>query len=173
MSNVFVLIGIPASGKTTWLWEQKLNPTFPVLKEVDFTSMWTVSSDQLRYVLAGDESDQSKNQIVWREFYKAVKTAVSFDHDVITDSTSAKASDRKKLIAFSREHGAQRVHGIFFNTSLEICKERNLLRPRVVPEYVIERMFAQIEADPPRISDGFDTLNVIQDNHVRKHGKRH
>jgi len=49
---------------------------------------------------------------------------------------------------------------LFFAIPIEVVKERNKNRDRVVPEYVIDRMFKNIEI--PTEEEGRDTIKIIR-----------
>jgi predicted kinase len=53
------------------------------------------------------------------------------------------------------------VEAIFFDVPLEVCRERNRGRRRVVPEDVLERMAAKLT--PPTIEEGFSAVAVVRD----------
>ena len=48
---------------------------------------------------------------------------------------------------------------IFVNTPVDVCKERNAKRDRVVPETVIDRM--ALSLNPPTIAEGFKEIIEI------------
>jgi predicted kinase len=53
------------------------------------------------------------------------------------------------------------VEALFFDVPLEVCKERNRGRSRVVPEDAMERMAAKLV--PPATDEGFSKVTVVRD----------
>jgi predicted kinase len=50
------------------------------------------------------------------------------------------------------------VEAIFFDTPLEVCKERNRRRERVVPEWAMDALSARLV--PPSADEGFAAVSV-------------
>lgn len=146
-------IGIPGSGKTT------------VLKEFAKKNGYEyVSLDDIRGELAGAVINQSKNGEVVRQAYDRMRNFITSGKTVVYDATSTLESDRLAFISFAREQGAQKIQGIFVDTPIEIAKERNANRERVVPERVLERQTGELRAAPPGIVDGFDSVFTLNEN---------
>ena len=146
MSRAIIGIGLPGSGKSTDL----------RLLAADIGATY-ICPDDIRHEVAGDAADQSRNPIVWKLAYERLRRALVNGGQVVFDATNANGGDRRKLVAFCREH-TDTVEGIWFDTSLMVCLERNRLRPRVVPDEVIGRMYNQLKQDPPTENEGFDLL---------------
>ncbi|MGH9630608.1 MAG: AAA family ATPase, partial [Bryobacteraceae bacterium] len=51
------------------------------------------------------------------------------------------------------------TEALYFDVPLEICKERNRLRARVVPDDVMDQM--AIRLVPPGLEEGFSTVTRI------------
>jgi len=147
MTVVTVGIGIPGSGKTTFLGK-------------DLNESFYICADDIRKELTGNASDQGRNNEVWELLYERVHDILMGEDSLVIDVTNTRRSDRRKMIEFCHEHGAE-VHGIWFDTPLDVCKERNALRERVVPEHVLDRMHRQLVEWPPSLEDGFDRLHKI------------
>jgi predicted kinase len=52
------------------------------------------------------------------------------------------------------------VEAVYFDVPLEVCRERNLRRERVVPDDALERMAAKLA--PPEVAEGFVKVTVVQ-----------
>jgi predicted kinase len=48
---------------------------------------------------------------------------------------------------------------VFFDVPLEVCRERNRSRDRVVPEEALKRMALKLK--PPTLEEGFSGITVI------------
>jgi predicted kinase len=48
---------------------------------------------------------------------------------------------------------------VFFNVPLEVCRERNAQRNRVVPGDALDKMAAKLV--PPALTEGFDRVETV------------
>lgn len=145
--TLYVLIGIPGSGKSTFCKDLKL----PV-----------VSTDSIRYQMFGDEADQSNPEQVFFRAYGMVSVCLHCGSDVVFDATSTTEWSRKTLLTKMKNCiGEFRKVAILFMTPVEECKRRNASRQRVVPEDVIDRQYIQLMRDAHTIPDQFDEVVVI------------
>lgn len=152
MSKVIMSIGVPGSGKTTAL--------KPFAEKNSYTY---ISPDDIRAELTGDASDQSRNREVWQEAHRRVQEALRGGKTVVFDATFAKDFERKSFIQFAREHGAEKVQGVFAAVPFEVARERNKARKRIVPEHAMDRMRAMLTENPPMTADGFDSVFAINE----------
>jgi len=152
MAKVIISIGIPGSGKTAVLkkFAEKYGYNY-------------VCPDDIRVELSGSAADQSKNSEVWSVARQRMKDGLSIGDTVVFDATFATPEGRKRFLDFAKESGAEKVQGIFFNTPLEVAKERNLKRERQVPEHVLERMDGILRADEPRLEEGLDSIFTLDE----------
>lgn len=145
-------IGIPGAGKTT------------ALKPFAEKNIYTyISPDDIRAELTGDASDQSKNKEVWQEAYRRVAESLERGETVVFDATFAKDFERKNFIQFAREHGAEKVQGVFASVDFKVANGRNKARDRVVPEHAIDKMHTMLRDRPPVVEDGFDSVFDINE----------
>lgn len=148
MPDLIILMGVPASGKSTWAEERAVKGSIRV-----------VSSDGIRALYFGDINDQSHNSEVWEIVYDMTDFALSMGEYVILDATHASKRVRAKSIEAGRKADA-RVLGVYFPISVVEAKIRNLARDRTIPDHVIDRMARQFQDEPPSIEDGFDEFYV-------------
>jgi predicted kinase len=152
MKLAIMAIGIPGSGKTTVL--------APLAKEYDLAH---INRDDIREELLGDANDQSANHVVWEEANRRTLAALAEGRGVILDSTFVEKWKRIEMIALLREGGATHIIGVDCSVPLEVAKERNKSRARVVPDEVLENMHRKLSSDPPKIEEGFDTLLSLEE----------
>jgi len=144
--TVIVLIGLPGSGKSCLAGRLKR----------EIPNSVVVSSDRIRKLLYGREEIQGDPRDVFSIADGKIINGVRDGRIVIYDATNLHLQTRKRLISMLREIGASHIIGIWVNTPLEVCLERNRARRRKVPLFAIERMVAQALSEKPRLEDGFD-----------------
>ena len=144
-------VGIPGSGKTTALCE--------VAEHLDITR---ISPDEIREELTGNQASQSVDAEAWNEAYRRVQTTLELGHSAIVDATHAEAFRRPQTVEMYRSFGAVAVVAVVFDTPLEVAKERNATRERVVPEYILDEMHAVLTGEPVTTEEGFDKVIVVK-----------
>lgn len=142
--RLFVLVGLPASGKSTWLRD---------------TERLALSSDSVREMLTGDATDQSINRLIFQTLRRLAAARVRAGAEVTyIDSTALTPWERRCWIRFGELHDCS-VEALFFDVPLAECKRRNAQRSRVVPDDVMDRMAARLV--PPSTSEGFARVSTI------------
>jgi predicted kinase len=149
--TTYILIGIPGSGKSTFIQTMIENNVKHAI----------VSSDEIRAFVYGDATVQGK---IWSTFFGLIQTHLTDNKvdNLYIDTTACNAKDRRNLVNFIRSHAIGNVHivGVYLNTPLSVCKERNANRTRVVPESVINKMYQMLSSSPP-VATEFDEFKVI------------
>ena len=128
-----ILIGLPASGKTTFSREH-------------FETHSHVSKDLLH-----------NHQRPDRRQTELISEALSQGRSVVVDNTNASVEVRAPLIALARTHGAT-VVGYYFATDAASALRRNRTRQgrERVPDVAIFAIRKRLE--PPSVDEGFDGL---------------
>jgi len=144
MRQLTVLMGIPASGKST------LVETMPNLK--------VVSTDQIRKDLTGNHANQDANADVFKIAHGAVEWYLRNDKDVLFDATNVTASARKALLDIADETDAE-ARLIVLHTPFDECVARNAERDQPVPDDVMVRMLVNFTRSLSEI--GHETWDQI------------
>lgn len=147
-----MMIGLPASGKSTLA--QKLLRQYP--------DYHLISTDAIRAQLFGDEAIQGPWPAIWQQIEQQFQQAVTSGGGAIYDATNAQRRSRRELIQLARESGFHPIWGIWIQTPIEQCLQRNSGRSRQVPPEIILKMHRQLQDAPPQLMDGFDSLFWLQ-----------
>lgn len=147
MIKFYMLVGLPASGKSTLAQE--------IIRENRDIKLF--SSDKLREELWGDENTQGDNSELFNELHRRIKECLANGNDCIYDATNISA---KRRTAFLNDIKKYKTYNIclFALTGLDKCKENNKLRNRKVPDEVIENMYKNI--DIPQYREGWNEIII-------------
>ena len=135
-----ILIGLPASGKSTFF-RQRFAATHD-----------HVSKDLLR-----------NNRRPQRRQEHLIAESLASGRSVVVDNTNPSVAVRAPLIAVARQHGAE-ISGYFFATEAADALRRNRARQgrERVPDVAIFTVRKRLEL--PTLSEGFDRLYAVKIN---------
>ena len=146
-----MLIGLPASGKSTWVKDY--------VKEHKDKEIIICSSDSVRKELYGDESIQGDVNKVFNILNKRVVEYLKSGKDVIYDCTNIKRKTRLPLIDRIKKNVDCNINCVCIMTPYGVCLERNKSRKRVVPEEIIRKML--LNWQPPCQKEGFNKIDIL------------
>lgn len=153
MTKLFMMIGLPASGKST-LAEQ-------IAKSEDAE---IVSSDNIRKELYGDENIQGDNNKVFRILQERIINGLKNNKNMIYDATNINYKRRMAFLQKIRKLKIEKI-AIMVATPYEQCLIRNSQRERQVPEEVIKRMYFNFYV--PQYFEGWDDIQIkYTNNHM-------
>lgn len=143
-TDVYLLAGIPASGKSTWAKKHA---------DADWTdhiTAVTISRDAVRKAMGntGDKYSPTVEQKVFKTFIDSANESMKdgIEH-VYIDATHVQASNRYQVISRLIPPENCTLHIVYFNSSLRDALVRNAERPadEQVPEMAIANMYVKFE----------------------------
>ena len=138
-----VLVGLPASGKSTYAERRK--------KEG-----WVVcSSDTVRAELYGDENVQGDGGKVFKVLHDRIKENILLGNNVVYDATNLQTKRRRSFLN-EMEHYMCKKAAVVFLTPYRTCLENNRNRERKVPDRVIKGMYEGFT--PVHYGEGWDDV---------------
>jgi len=144
MTQFIMIVGLPASGKST------------LAKEIseDINAI-ILSSDQMRFELYGDVSVQAHNGEVFEELKKRLKQSLKNGDSVVYDSCNISHKRRKSLLDELKSIDCKKECCVMATPYLD-CLRQNKLRDRFVPEYVVKKMYLSFFV--PQYYEGWDEI---------------
>jgi predicted kinase len=149
--TVFLTIGPPAAGKTTFVSWELVGAGLVAPTHI-------LSPDALLFV--GDRYDWSPGRVgrAWHQVKEDFERLLETRRPLVLDATFTRIRDRAPFVKAARAQG-YRVVAIFFEVPSHLLLERDRKRAaggrRVGPE-VVERFLGELE--PPTEDEGFDEI---------------
>ena len=156
--TLLVLCGPAGSGKST-----VARSLVDAYKEQGLRETTIVSSDYCRALICDDENNQSVNGVAFQLFYSILDKRLFQGVFTIADSTALLKSTRRQLLTLAQKH-TYHTCILVFNTSLETCIQRDLMRSRSVGEQVVRyhngQMLQALQAIP---QEGWNRFYLLEE----------
>lgn len=131
-NRLYILIGIPCSGKSTYA-------ANIILKK---PNALIIATDEIRKKLTGTyKFSLDSNKMVFDIAKKMIDEALKQGFDVVFDATNTNKKYRNSIISIAKRNNFK-IFAIVFKTPLKICLKRNSKRSleKIVPEDIIVAM---------------------------------
>ena len=152
MPTLYMLIGIPGSGKTTWIKNQNFNTDDTVIVSTDNIIEERAASKGMTY------SDVFQDEIksATAEMNNNLKNAIAQKKNIVWDQTNLTVKTRRsKLAQIPDEY--QKIAVLLSTPTKEELKIRLDNRPgKIIPNNILMGMISQL--DPPSKLEGWDEI---------------
>lgn len=161
MKNLFVLVGVPGTGKSTFI----QNHFLPQLN----LSTKVISRDEIRFSMIGMEEEYfSHEKEVFTEFIKQIKHSLKENTNTIVDATHINCGSRTKLLhAIGKDLKDVSVSAIVILNDLDtiLAQNENRTGRAYVPKSVIRRMYASFSL--PTLDEGFTEIMIYKNGELK------
>lgn len=152
MPTAWILVGIPGSGKTTWIQNNFLHQTKIVVTSTDKFVDEYASANGKTYSAVFEEAMPAALEKMLAE----VKSAFKKNYSLVWDQTSTTIASRAKKIRMIPKH-YERVAVVFPTPKSQELAKRLASRPgKIIPDAVINDMINGFT--PPTPDEGFDRI---------------
>jgi len=152
MNTMYVMVGVPASGKSTWIENQKWAKDIPIVSTDKFVEDYAKSQGKTY-----SEVFEEYMPIAVKLMANQVLICQANKKDLIWDQTSTTIATRAKKLRMLPEY--RKIAVVFKTPETAELQKRLASRPgKTIPWDVVSKMAQQLEAEPPQLDEGFDEI---------------
>lgn len=130
--ELVILVGIAASGKTTW-------------SKMALPKHVRISLDDIK-----QHSRELEDQMVENEFQKG--------NNIVIDDTNLRRDIRKRHISVASRYGAS-IKVVFFDVDISKAHRQNSIRDKDIPYHVLDVQKRNLEI--PAKNEGIDLIQIV------------
>lgn len=152
MNKLYVLVGVPGSGKSTWVKNQVWATDIPVVSTDHFVEEYAAKQGKTY-----SEVFEEYMPIAVKLMANQVLICKANNKDVIWDQTSTTIKTRAKKTRMLPDY--YKIAVVFKTPTTGELMKRLASRPgKTIPWEVVSQMAQQLEAEPPTEEEGFDEI---------------
>lgn len=155
--NLWVMVGLPGSGKSTYAKGLAAAHANSVI----------ISRDDVRFKMLKEGEDYfAHEKQVFNEFIDEINKSYETYDNIIVDATHLNFASRAKVLNKVRPPRSCALHFVVMDTPIQVCKTRNALRTgrKLVPDSTIDQMAAGFRFPSAREfyddNFGFDSIVI-------------
>lgn len=149
MPTAYILVGVPGSGKSTWVSNQKWLENCVVTSTDKFVDEYAISKNKTYSEVFNAFMPKAIEYML-----EEVREAYEANSDILWDQTSTTIASRAKKIKMLKGY---RKIAVVFKTPEPAEHKRRLNRPgKDIPAYVMKSMIEGFEM--PTLAEGFDEI---------------
>jgi predicted kinase len=157
-NKCYVLVGVPGSGKSTWIKNQDWAKDIPVVSTDNF-----VEAHAKEVGKTYSEVFDDYMKVAVRLMANQALVCQANKLDIIWDQTSTTVGSRRKKFNTLLNDQYDFIAVVFKTPATEELKRRLDSRPgKTIPWHVVSQMAAQLEAEPPTEEEGFKEIWYAQ-----------
>lgn len=154
MPKLYMLIGVPGSGKSTWIANQEWSDTTTVVSSDRF-----IDYEATRTGKTYNEIFKDYVGVATRLMDNHVLVAQANGMDIIWDQTNTSAKTRKSKLAKLPEY--EKIAVFFKTPEKDVLEQRLANRPgKMIPVDVMASMIANLES--PTKEEGFNDIWIVE-----------
>jgi predicted kinase len=154
--KLFVLVGIPGSGKSTFIRQKMSADDYVIISTDDVIEKMAAEVGKTYDELWQTRPYKRAKKIADANFADAVKNV----KNIIWDQTNITIDKRKTILSKIPEQYYKVA--VLFTTPLDVVKDRLKKREKegkIIPDHVVNDMFKRLQ--PPTVTEGFDEVVLV------------
>lgn len=154
MPKCTILVGVPGSGKSTWLLEQEY-----IEDQYIASTDGIIESIGIAFNMTYDEGFKDLIKFAEKVMWKELAAFAADGERIYVDRTNLSAKSRKRFIDFLKPYGYEFDCVVFESPETDEWARR-LYRPgKTIPDHVLESMADNIEI--PTMDEGFSCITFL------------
>lgn len=145
--TLIVLVGPSGVGKTTYATKH-------------WPGTWRLNLDSYRAMATDTEADQSATPVAVQVQTLLLDARLSRRLTTVVDNTDLMPHVRADLLARAR-YWQRQAAAILFTADLDLCRERNAGRARIVPDHVLVEQHRLLPSAAQLIGEGFAHVQEV------------
>ena len=157
MNKLVVLSGVPGSGKSYFS---------KTIKKIKQSHVYVISSDELRALIGGNQSNLNNEDLVWKMFLQLAKT-YSLDKDglVILDATHISSDLRVNRNKELKDYFDE-IDLVMWDVDRTIVSNQNLQREYPIPPEAMDMFFEKFEKPTDLDRSFFDKIIIVNNSDI-------